>query len=207
MVAATPIKFSEFLDLLLASLHQLEAHEGAGKYFDLNKLAQMFTEKPPAQWVFDAAKVLESRKLCRCVFTFGAIYAQLTGEGRLYVEEEGGSGIIQKFHQQPTQYLLVGNQNQIVVGAPGGTVQTMMDIEQQRRPVFALLDEIEERLGQEASLTEEEKQDLLSDLQALRNQLKKREPNRNVLAALLEPFSQVASISGLVANLIQMINS
>jgi hypothetical protein len=38
-------------------------------------------------------------------------------------------------------------------------------------------------------------------------QLRKREPNRSAIAALLEPLSQIASIAGFVANLIGLINT
>jgi hypothetical protein len=44
------------------------------------------------------------------------------------------------------------------------------------------------------------------DVAAVRGQLEKREPNRSVLAAILEPLSQVTSITSLVAELIKLIN-
>jgi len=50
------------------------------------------------------------------------------------------------------------------------------------------------------------KKDLLTDVETIRKQLEKREPNRVVLASLLEPLSQIASIAGAVANLIALIN-
>lgn len=203
------MKFSEFVDLLLAALYEFEQKPGgAEEYFDLNRIAQQLTEPVPAQWVFDAAKVLEARRLTRCVFTFGAIYGQLTGEGRLYVEEEKGTGIIKKYHETPGNFVVItGDGNQVVVGGRQGTISQVVDIATERKAVFDLLDKIVELLNEDHSLKPQEKQDLLTDAETVRNQLKKREPNRTALAALLEPLSQVASISGFVANLIQMINS
>lgn len=209
MVVAAEMKFSEYVDLLLAALYRLEQEQGGGgEYFDLNQISLLFTKKVPRPWVFDAAKVLEARCLARCVFTFGAIYAQLTGEGRIYVEEEKGTGIVKQFHFAPGDFLdLSAESKQLVVASPHAGGANADQIEKERRPVFELLDKIEELLRQEKTLDQHEREDLLEDTQMIRRQLRKREPNRTALAALLEPLSRVASITGLVANLIQMINS
>src|SRR5438128_1092729 len=116
----TRMKFSEFVDLLLATLYSQEEQTpgtGGGQYVDLNALSRQFKQPVPFRWVFDAAKVLESRGLVRCVFTMRGVLAQLTGEGRLYVEEEHGTGIIKKFHEIPQNFVVIsGTGNQIVVG-------------------------------------------------------------------------------------------
>ena len=55
-------------------------------------------------------------------------------------------------------------------------------------------------------MSDSEREDLLTDVQMVEQQLRKREPNRAVLAALLEPLSRVASIGGFVADLVRLLN-
>ena len=55
-------------------------------------------------------------------------------------------------------------------------------------------------------MSDSEREDLLTDVQMVEQQLKKREPNRAVLAALLEPLSRVASIGGFIADLVRLLN-
>jgi hypothetical protein len=52
-----------------------------------------------------------------------------------------------------------------------------------------------------------EREEFLSDVEAVRQQLRKREPNRPALAALLAPLSQIASIAGQVTTLIKWLNA
>jgi hypothetical protein len=209
MATETKMRFSEFVDLLLATLYRQEEQTpgtGPGQYIDLNALSRQFKEPVPFQWVFDAAKVLESRALVRCMFTMRGVLAQLTGEGRLYVEEDHGTGIIKQFKELPQNFVVVsGTGNQVVVG--GNQTEVHQSIEQERQPAFELLDEISKQLKQDATLTSQEKEDLLSDVDMIRGQLKRREPNRPALAALLEPLSKVASIAGFVLNLIKLLNA
>ena len=81
-----------------------------------------------------------------------------------------------------------------------------MTIEQERQPVFQVLEEMKQRLKQDTTLGEDSKTEMLGDVDAIRTQLKKREPNRSAIAALLEPIGQVVSVAGQVAELIKMIN-
>src|SRR5689334_12670458 len=102
----TKVKFSEFIDLLLARLYDLESQGETGRFFDLSAIASELSVDVPQQWVFDAAKVLESRGLAQVLFTMGGrSQATLTGEGRIFVEEEAGSGIIRRYHSHPEEFL------------------------------------------------------------------------------------------------------
>jgi hypothetical protein len=209
MSTATKMKFSEFVDLLLARLYELEQQSQTGnEYLDLNEIARQLVSPIPSGWVFDAGKVLESRNLAQCVFTLGGgCHAMLTGEGRIYVEEERGTGIIRQFHQSPQNYVVVsGSSNQVVVGDSQSGVTQTLTVERERRPAFELLDAIENQLKTDPTIDEPEKEDLLTDVGMIRGQLRKREPNRVALAALLEPLSKVASVGGFVLNLIKLLN-
>ena len=97
--------------------------------------------------------------------------------------------------------------NQVIIGSTTGTVSQTVTIEQERAPSFRLLDQIKDVLRRDPILNDFERQDLLSDVQMVEQQLKRREPNRAVLAALLEPLSRVASIGGFVTDLIRLFNN
>ena len=203
----TSMTFSQFIELLLARLYDLDREHGP-RYFNLTAVAQELKESVPSAWVFDSAKVLQRSGWARCAFTFGAVHAELTGEGRLFVErEEGRTGVIEDYHRNPSHYVVVsGSGNQVNVAGGGQTVTQTMTVEQERAPVFELLRELEQGINGDRSLGEREKHDMLADVEAIRQQLRKREPNMGALAAILQPLSQISSIAGGVASLIKLLN-
>lgn len=202
--------FSEFIDLILARLYELEQSQGASSFFDVNAINEQLKEPVDAQWVFDAGKVLESRGLAQCVFAFGGVcQARLTGEGRLFVEErrDRASETIGKYYRHPDNYVVVsGIGNKVVVGGRDVTANQNTSIQQERAPAFQLLGNIRNRVADDQRLSEQERGDVLSDLDMVEQQLRKREPNRSALAAILEPLGQIASIAGLVSTLIRLLN-
>jgi hypothetical protein len=207
--ATQSMKFSEFIDFLLIQLYELEKERGAGRYFSLNAIAKELKEEVPVAWIRDAGKVLESRLLANCAFMIGGnVQAQLSGEGRLWVEE--GKGSVPRITEEMKKLVTVnvtGSNNQVVVagGDQSGTTQTLT-IEQEREPAFKLIEEMEKELDRDTSLGEQERRDARTDLSQVKDQLKKREPNRPALAALLEPLSQFTSIATRVVELIKLIN-
>jgi len=209
MSTATTLTFTHFVDLLLVRLYELEKELGPEKFFNLNAIAGQLREKVPTKWVFDAGKVIEARGLATCLFVMGGrVDAELTGEGRMFVEQrqEENRGIIGDYLRDPATFVVVSGQgHQADVGSPGATVS--QSVREERRPAFELLDQVEEGIKAEQTLSPEEKKDLLVDLETIRRQLEKREPNRHVLASLLEPLSRVSSLAGPVANLITLINA
>jgi len=209
MATQSTLKFSEFIELILARLYELERIAGPGVLFDVNAIAKELTVGIPSQWVFDAGKVLESRGWAQVAFTFGGgCHARLTGEGRLYVEEERGTGIIRRYHAAPAQFISVsGVGNHVVVGDISGGISHGASIERERAPALEILRQVKEVLRHDASLPDNERADLLMDAEMIEGQVRKREPNRAALAALLEPLSHVASISALVADLIRLFNN
>lgn len=202
------LKFSEFIDLVLARLHELERDGSPGVLFDLNVVVRGLKVKAPPQWVFDAGKILESRGWAQVAFTFGGgCQARLTGEGRLYVEEGRGTGIIPKYREAPGEFVSEsGMGNQVLDGGPTGAVSQAVAIEQERAPAFHVLRQLKDVLRHDATLTESERKDLLTDVEMIEQQLRKREPNRAALFALLEPLSRISSIAGFVADLIRWFN-
>ena len=204
----TNMKFSEFLDFLLVRLYELEREQGAGKYFLLNAIAKELKEEVPLPWIRDAAKVLQSRMLANALLLIGGnAQAQLSGEGRLWVEEKKGAVARIESDMRHLVVNVSGSNNQVVVagGDQNQTTQTLT-IEEEREPAFKLLVEIEDRLRKDTTLSPEVREDSLTDLGQVSAQLKKREPNFPALAGLLEPLSQVTSIATRVVELVKLIN-
>jgi hypothetical protein len=208
MTTGTALKFGHFIDLLMARLLEREQETPSGALLDLNEVARELKVRVPDQWIFDAGKVLDGRGWAQVLFTMGGgCHARLTGEGRLYVEEERGTGIIHEYHQAPAQFISVsGTANQVIVGSATGTVSQAVTIEQERAPAFRLLRHIKDTLQGDPGLSDSEREDLFADIGMIEQQLRKREPNRAALAALLEPLSRVASIGGFIADLIRLLN-
>ncbi len=211
MPATQQLRFIEFIDLLLARLYELDQHKPGG-LFDLNEVAGEINTEVPEARTLDAAKYLQSRGLASALITFGGIAAQLTGEGRAYVEEEKGTGIIQKYHQTPQVFIqhvdVRGDNNQTVVGQDqNGVSQSQKSpIEKEREPAFKILREVIEKLEADKSINDDERAQFKEDLEYIREQLKRREPNRSALAALLAPLSQISSIASKVVSLVRLLN-
>ena len=208
MTTESALKFGQFVDLLLARLLEREREAPSGALIDLNGVARELNVGVPDQWIFDAGKVLESRGWAQVLFAMGGgCHARLTGKGRLYVEEERGTGIIREYHEAPAQFISIsGTANQVIVGSTTGGVSHAVTIEQERAPAFRLLGQLMDALRRDPALTDSDREDLLTDVQMIEQQLRKREPNRAALAGLLEPLSRITSIAGFVADLVRLLN-
>jgi hypothetical protein len=205
------MKFAEFVDLLLMRLYEADQKAGSTPV-DLNALVQDLKDPVPEDWTRDAAKILNSRGLADCMFTFGAVHGSLTGMGRLFVEEDRGTGIIPQYKESPDRFVRVtvlGNNHNVNVNVGGNAASVTQSqmIERERQPVFQLVDEAATRLKSDGTLTEDERKELLSDIEALRGQLKRREPNRPAIAAILTPLSKITSIATQIASLIKLLNN
>ena len=193
------LTFSQFVDYLLWNLYVAEREHGGTEFLDLNDAASLLHQPVPSQWVFDAGRVLEARGLVRLILAFGGYAgAMLTGEGRIYVEEnlDDEDAFIHKFAKDSSSYLREGEP----------ALTRPETLEDQRAPAFDLVAAIEAEVREASQLSEPEKADLLSDLATIRAQLSKHEPNRAALAALLEPLSEYSFVAGAVSRLIDLLN-
>jgi hypothetical protein len=205
-MAKPTIKFTEFVDQLLVKLYELDA-ETPGEFHNLSAIAESLKSDVPADWVFDAGKVLDSRALADVLFTFGGTDAKISGEGRLYVEE--GRGTTKDIQTNPQNYYVTvsGSNNQVVAGSTTQAVTHTITIEQERAPAFALLDQIVQKLNRDSTLPAPQKEESLTYANLIKQELAKPEPNRNLIAAVLDPLSKVASIAGAVASLVRLFNA
>jgi hypothetical protein len=155
--------------------------------------------------VFDAAKVLQTRGLAGCIFTFGGTLAKITGQGRLYVER--GEGFTNEARNANATYYNVnvsGSGNQVVTGqSASGVLQTMT---QPVAPAQRLLDEMEQKIRNDNTLEGPTKLEATTYTGLLRFEVTKPEPNRTLIATLLESLSKVASIASNVTSFIRLLN-
>jgi hypothetical protein len=161
--------------------------------------------------VVDAAKVIQARGLALCMINSRGSFGRLTGEGRIFVDQGKGTGIISEYRRAPEQFvqnvnISGGAGNNYAVGSDLADVRQSATNSQDFGSAFKVLDDIEQRVASDATLGREDRQDVLSDVDSVRRQLKKREPNRNVLASLLDSLGQITLIGVQVMTLIKMIN-
>jgi hypothetical protein len=200
------MKFIQFVEILLVRLYELDQIEPG--FYSLNEIADelLDRDKVPEQWVFDAGKILESRGWAKCIFTLGGeCDASITGEGRIYVEEEKGTGTIKEYMGNP-KIFLTGEINQIELSSRDRRVSQASDLTM-RKPNFELLDKIVDRIRQTKEIQNEQKEELIESVEMVKKLLNKPEPNRSAIAALLQPLGDVASLTSLVFTLIDRINA
>ena len=95
---------TELSELLLVRLYDLAESEGHFKLHDLNETAQEFGITDMAR-VFRLAQALEGRGLITGAFASGpSVHASITGEGTLFVEQGGNTGIIKDYREHPQSF-------------------------------------------------------------------------------------------------------
>ncbi len=200
------LTFTGFTELLLARLHEAEKTEGEMVFINLRPLAAGLKADVSDGWVRQAATYLHNQGLIHQVQGIGgaegAVQAMLTPEGRLFVEREEGTGLIRRYHENPTNYVVVsGSGNQIVVGNQGDVSQTMTNVQQTH--VLQLFDRLTAEIEADDVLDEDEKAELQSDVSIARLQIEKRKPNLGAAVAILKPLGQLATFGSTVAELLK----
>src|SRR5262245_43356256 len=95
------LSFSDVVDLALARVVEAD-RQHPGARIDLFSTLEDLREPVPDPWVFDVARVLDSRGLVRWLKVLGRTApVMLTGEGRLYVEHGGSTGVIDEYKREP----------------------------------------------------------------------------------------------------------
>lgn len=202
-MAKPSYRFTDFVDLLLVALFD---HSDEGDdYQNLESLAATIKGDVPQDWVFDAAKVLQSRGLADCIFTFGGTHAKITGPGRIYVDSKQGFAK-EAIDKHATYYnvTVTGPNSQVVTGQTVSNVS--QTITQPISPAQRLLNEIEQKIQQDATLAEPTKLEATTYTKLLRFEVTKPEPNRTLIATILESLGKIASIASNVTSFMRLLN-
>lgn len=203
-MASPSYTFSEFIDRLLVGLYEIDHHAGdPTRFFDLIDISQKLKEPPPEKWVLDAANVLRTMGLATILINSSIVGAQLTGHGRLYVEQDKGE--TKTIRRNPDRYFSInvtGNGNQVAVGSATQT----MTVERENSLAAKLIAEMKAAVRQDPTLQEVDKSGAIIDLELVEKEIRKPEPNQTILGAVLQQLSKIGSIAGKIAALIQLIN-
>jgi hypothetical protein len=203
-MATTEVSFREFVELMLARLAEAD-RDHPGTWVDMFPLAEQLRQNVPDDWVFEAREVLENRSLVSPLKVLGRTApARLTGEGRLFVEDGGSTGIIEEYRQAPSHFVIVsGSGHNVAVGNQGDVTQTSLE-RNVPGEAWTLLDEIEQSLEQ-AGLSDRDRREALEDVRTARLQLERPQPNKSAAIALLDPLAKIASVGNFVTRLVGLL--
>lgn len=203
-MATTEVSFREFVELMLARLAEAD-RDHPGTWVDMFPLAEQLRQNVPDDWVFEAREVLENRGLVSPLKVLGrTALARLTGEGRLFVEDGGSTGIIEEYRQMPSHFVIVsGSGHNVAVGNEGDVTQTSIETGVPDE-AWTLLDEIERTLHA-ATLAERDRREAVEDVRTARLQLERPRPNKSAAIALLDPLAKIASVGSFVVRLVGLL--
>jgi hypothetical protein len=195
---AEHLTFTAYADLVMARLYEAHMREPARQYFNVDKLMSDIAGRVPDGWAWDAAKHLVEQGLGEDFLSMQSADTALTPAGRMHVER--GSGIIGEYQRADQIVVVTGDGNQVAVGHGQQVVQIAQG-DLSKEEAIELLGQAEARLAEDQTLSDDERADALTDLHAVRTQLEKKTPNREVLKALVAGLAGVASIADIVAKL------
>ena len=206
----------ELAELLLTALYDL-AESAPHPYFlfSMNEFVPKLSGVDMSQ-IREALYNLESRGLVyiASMDSWGNISAMVTPEGCAFVERGGETGMVERYRKDPSSF---------VAETPPSVPELLQSPPVEYRPepsapmppsqtasgdIFeAMLGEMAEALKHEPGLEPSRREDLLSDVQALKLQLGKQTINRAVVMALLESLSSVPSLLPLVRLFVRLLES
>ncbi|MGD0230788.1 MAG: hypothetical protein ABSC19_10575 [Syntrophorhabdales bacterium] len=200
----------ELAELFLVRLYDLaEAAPHPNFLFTVSDFAAMMgvTDRQELQRAID---LLGDRGfiIAASLDMWGGISAGITMEGSVFVENGGETGIIASYRENPQAYVRLD----LPEPAPEPSVPPEPPQagagDKEARPVFAvsraieaIIADIEDILGRDASLDGETRKDALADLATLKIQMARNVKKRDVIEAVLADLCDVPSITPLVTGL------
>lgn len=210
------MKTEELAELLLTALYDLaESRPHPYFLFSMNEFAPRLGGIDLAE-IREALYLLESKGLVyiASMDSWGNISAMITPDGCTFVERGGETGIVERYRKDPSSFI-----SEVSPSAP----ELLQDVPppqplESSRPaqpaqppsadvIEAVLEEMTEALRHEAALEPRRREDLLSDVQALKLQVGKQSANRTVVMGLLESLSEVPTILPLVRLFLRLLES
>jgi len=202
---------SELAELFLTSLYDLAESEGHSKLFYLNDFATKIGVNDIGK-ITKAAKILEARALIHPVAydIAGGVRASISGEGCLFVERGGETGIIQKYRQNPETFIVNidqsmnvhGNVSHSSISSHSRGVSQAVTI---NNDIQGIISTIINALKADAFLSAQDREDLLHDIEILKIQLSKNKKDKTFIESILGNLSNVSSIASFVLQLGRLI--
>lgn len=196
---------TELAELFLTTVFDRAEAGGHNTLVELNKVAETFGIKDDMR-VHNLAKSLESRGLIRAEYTNIGPLAQITGDGAIFVERGGDTGIIKRYRENPGSLVVNIDKSTIIHGNITNSnvaVQSSNVSQVVSLPVDVqdLLTKIVETLHKDAALSKERLADALQDVETLKIQLSKTTKNKSTIQSTLATLADISSIGSLVAQL------
>ncbi len=197
---------TQLAELLLVRLYDLAEAEGHGRWHSLNEIAAEFSVTDKEK-VFNIADALERRGLIQATFMHGpAVSACITGEGTLFVEQGGDTGVIKTYRENPQIFNIAIDQSthfhapiagSNVAVHSGSANQNLA----QSSEILAILADIEASIRETSGIPEERREEALGDVAILRSELTRKRPRRPIVEAVLATLGDLSSITSLLMQL------
>jgi hypothetical protein len=197
---------TQLTELLLARLYELAESQGHFEMQSLNEIALEFGVTDMGK-VFNLAKALEGRGLIKGSFTSGPTSkALITGEGVLFVERGGDTGIMQNYRENPKSFTVSIDQSTHFHAAVASSNIAVHSPEAKQRlsaapDISSLLDAIEASIRADTALDQHRLEEAVSDVSFLRSELAREQPRRSVVNSILATLGDLSSITGLIMQL------
>jgi hypothetical protein len=198
---AEELTFTRFTELMLARTYEAEKASGANMMFSVHELMDDIAQQVDDQWPWQAAQYLSDAGLVEAAIGLGNAQVALTPQGRVFVEAEE-TDVIRDYRHSGQLVFVLGDGNQVAVGH-GQTVEQASG-SFSKEEALELLDEADERL-ESSSLSDAERSETLADVDTVRKQLQKQNPNRAVIRAVLPALRAVDTIADLADKLHHLI--
>jgi len=200
----TRIKFADLLDRLLAGLYEADSR-GIRGFISLVELGRVFGEDDVIT-VLEASRILEARGYIQCIRALGGtIDGRITGLGRHYVET-GDTDVLRGYRDNPESIVSVnveGDSNQVIISGRDVTARQGVNITEDRKLLFGLIDEVISVLKRDPDITED-RDDRVASAEAIKTELKKEHPNVQAVTAYLEELAVISSVGGLISKIVEL---
>jgi hypothetical protein len=133
----------------------------------------------------------------------GGISAGITIEGSVFVEKGGETGMIKQYRKNPRTLV----RPPLVPSSPPIDQERNETVGEERNSIFArraveaILEDIEDMLDRDDTVTADIKKDLLSDLATIKIQMERNVRSRQIIDVVLDNLSRISSIVPLVTGL------
>jgi hypothetical protein len=205
---AQELTFTRFAELMLARTYEREKRNrpktggpkmvGPTVFIAASEVMADVAPHVPDHWFWEAAQYLDEQGLVNAsIMDSGDAFLKMTGRGRVFVEQEEGTGVIREYRKQDQFVVVLGDGNQVAVGH-GQTVQQRGSFSAEE--AVELLDQADQRL-QASDLPEVERADALADVETIRTQVKKEKPNVAVIRTTLAALGAIDVVADLAEKL------
>lgn len=196
---------TELAELFLLKLYDLAEAGGYSRSHSLDEIAREFGVTDHMK-VLNIGESLASRGLITPGFSHDGSSAFINGDGALFVEQGGTTGVIEAFRRDPGRFLISVDQSTHFHGPVSGSniaVHSTVGSQEATLPagVEKVLGAIADRLATDASLDERQRGELVRDVEAIRSELHRAGPRKGLLRELLATLSDVSSIGQFVVQL------